>query len=165
VGVVYLPDSAACYTSVKGQGVFLNGHSFERESINQDNVLQVYLDRSILKADYFSQLRDQLNRLAQDTEYVEVNYNIGYGAVCNAIGVLNSKSGCYFKFPKHKKGGGSIWDFAATRLFFEELELPVSNVSGDTLHLNNPESTFLNNQGVTYASNKKLHEFVLSLKK
>ena len=82
--------------------------------------------------------------------------NTTFGAVRNAIGVMTSRKGCYFKFSKKSQGGGSIWDFAATRLFFEELGLWVSNTDGKPLKLNNPQTTFMNEEGVLFATEVKL---------
>ncbi|WP_375577714.1 hypothetical protein ABWH96_11710 [Marivirga tractuosa] len=76
---------------------------------------------------------------------------------------MHSASACYFKFPKEQKGGGSIWDYAATRLFFEELGLIVADSFGKQLHLNNPESTFMNKTGVLYATDGSLFDFILRL--
>jgi 3'(2'), 5'-bisphosphate nucleotidase len=83
-------------------------------------------------------------------------YHQGYGAVRNALAVMQHSHACYFKFPKPQQGGGSIWDFAATRLFFEELGLGVTNAKGEKLHLNDPDTTFMNKLGVIYASQQAL---------
>jgi len=161
VGVVFVPDQGSCYTAIKGKGVYLNDQRFERKDRSADK-LHVYLDQSLQSAKYYDQLTTQLDQWATENKFTQVKYNAGYGAVCNAIAVLNTNRGCYFKLPKPKKGGGSIWDFAATRLFFEELNLPVSNAFGDSLHLNKKNSTFMNEQGVIYATHEQLSEFIIS---
>jgi fructose-1,6-bisphosphatase/inositol monophosphatase family enzyme len=54
------------------------------------------------------------------------------------------------KFPKKEKGGGSIWDFAATACLFQELGLPATNFAGGRLDLNREEGTFMHREGVYY---------------
>lgn len=163
IGVVYVPDEDLCYSAIKGQGLYLNGESFLPKP-STDISLHVYMDRSIQAASYFNDLGTYLKHWAESQNYGEVVFHFGYGAVRNAISVFAHMHSCYFKLPKAKKGGGSIWDFAATRLIFEELNFPVSNINGENLHLNNPESTFMNQQGVVYASAEGIAEMVMEMK-
>lgn len=155
IGVVYVPDEDLCYSAIKGQGLYLNGESLLSRP-SADISLHVYMDRSMQGENYFNDLGTYLKQWADSQNYGEVVYHFGYGAIRNALSVFAHRHSCYFKFPKAKKGGGSIWDFAATRLIFEELNLPVSNYRGDKLHLNSPETTFMHLQGVVYASKREL---------
>lgn len=161
IGVVYLPDLDDVYAAIKGKGLQLNNEVFKRKALDAE-LLQVYMDRSLLAATYFDSLKKEIQNWAEEKEK-ELVYQVGYGAVRNAIGVLHSASACYFKFPKDQEGGGSIWDFAATRLFFEELGLIVADSFGKQLHLNNPESSFMNKTGVLYATDSALFDFVIRL--
>ena len=54
------------------------------------------------------------------------------------------------KYPKKEKGGGSIWDFAASACIYHELDLPATNFEGGRLDLNKREGTFMNHEGVFY---------------
>ena len=159
IGVVYVPDRDACYSTVKGAGVRLNDQTFERPQIADDKVLQVYLDNSLQKEAYFKTLQARLDAWSTNHE-MESLYHFGYGAVRNALAVMNASHGCYFKPPKPQDGGGSIWDFAATRLFFEELNLHISNFTGQPLLLNNPGTTFMNHAGVIYATDSRLADVI-----
>lgn len=161
IGVVYLPDLDDVYTSIKGKGVRLNNKVIKRKALKND-LLQVYIDRSLQSAPYFDFLKKELQNWTEEKEK-KLEYHVGHGAVWNAIGVLNSASACYFKFPKKQKGGGSIWDYAATRLFFEELGLIVTDSFGKALHLNDPESTFMNKTGILYATDGALFDFILKM--
>ena len=163
IGVVYLPDSASCYSSVRGKGVFLNSASFSYDTNKSIASLDVYADRSLLKEPYYNKIISNLGHWIETKGNGKLRIHQSYGAVCNAIGVMNSDIGCYFKFPKQRNGGGSIWDFAATRLFFEELGLFVSNANGGRLHLNNLNTTFMNESGVIYSNNQALSEYILSM--
>lgn len=161
IGAVYLPDLDDIYTSIKGKGLRLNNEIFKR-SAGKADVLEVYADRSLESASYFDLLKKELQTWTDENEK-ELEYHIGYGAVRNAIGVLHSSSACYFQFPKTEKGGGSIWDYAATRLFFEELGLIVADSFGKVLHCNDPETTFMNKSGVLYSTDGTLYDFIIRL--
>jgi 3'(2'), 5'-bisphosphate nucleotidase len=161
IGLVYLPDLKDIYTSIKGQGIRLNNEVFKRKSLNSD-VIQLYMDLSLQSEPYFNLLKNDFQNWSDEKEK-KLEFHLGFGAVRNAIGVLHSASACYFKFPKKQIGGGSIWDYAATRLFFEELGLIVTDSFGKTLHLNDPESTYLNQKGVLFATDGPLFDLIISL--
>lgn len=160
IGVVYVPDKAECYASIKGEGVKLNNLPFKRRQSSNELQLNVYFDRSIKKEQYIENLKLELDSWSTNHQINRINYHFDFGAVRNALGVMNSNLGCYFKLPKPKQGGGSIWDFAATRLFFDELNLYVSSHSGEILHLNNETTTFMNDTGIIYATDKELASFI-----
>lgn len=162
IGIVYIPDEDKCYSAIQGLGVKLNDQAFERVQKADDNLLHVYMDSSLKKETYFKTLQTGLDVWSTNQRMVP-NYHFGYGGVRNALAVINSINGCYFKLPKPQDGGGSIWDFAATRLFFDELNLHVSSHSGEILHLNNAATTFMNDAGVIYATDKKLVSFIMTL--
>lgn len=163
VGVVYVPDLAACYTSIKGEGVQLNEELCIYDETAPTDTLHVYLDRSLQSEAYFHTVTSLLEEWAEAQKILHIQYHAGFGAVRNAIGVMTSGTSCYFKFPKEQRGGGSIWDYASTRLFFEELGLPVSNAEGCLLHLNNPNSTFMNEVGIVYATDPALSKFIIEM--
>ncbi|MEO9871817.1 3'(2'),5'-bisphosphate nucleotidase CysQ family protein [Ekhidna sp.] len=163
IGVVYIPDIQECYSSVKGKGVRLNNELFQYTEVNANDIIHIYMDRSLCVESYFERVKSELNQWMIQKKLGQIEYHVGFGAVRNALGVMNSGMGCYFKFPKKQNGGGSIWDYAATRLFFEELGLFVSNVSGNPIDLNNPNTTFMNEMGVVYANDEGLSEFVVEM--
>ncbi|MEQ8472809.1 MAG: inositol monophosphatase family protein [Marinoscillum sp.] len=156
IGVVYVPDSRDGYSAIKGSGVFLNGKPFVRNTLEKE-IIHFYMDRSFQSESYFDLVKSHF-----EANY-EVQYHADYGGVRNALGVVSSTRGCYFKFPKPQKGCGSIWDYAATRLFFEELDLPVTNAQGHQLHLNNSKTTFMNESGILYATDTELQKFILDI--
>ncbi len=159
VGVAYIPDLEECYSAVKRSGVYLNDQPYVREK-SEDPTIHFYMDRSFLDEPYVSDIKQ-----AFESQFDHIEYHSTFGGVRNAIGVMTSGSGCYFKFPKKSKGCGSIWDYAATRLFMEELGLCVSTANGDTLHLNRPNTTFMNETGILYATDEELASFIQGLKK
>ncbi len=163
IGVVYVPDLMQCFSSVKGEGVLLNDASFIREE-DSSTSMHVYMDRSFPTEKYYDAVKVHLDNVANRHDTDTIKLNVTFGAVRNAIGVMTSPKGCYFKFPKKSQGGGSIWDFSATRLFFEELGLWVSSADGQLLPLNNPQTTFMNEEGVLFATNEKLVRDIIELK-
>ena len=156
LAVVYIPDLDACYSSIKASGVWLNDQRFYRRMTSDSSTLYIYEDLSLRSRPWYHHLRDYLHRYAADVGFKQVEHQVGFGAVRNAIAVIHAPHACYMKFPKPQQGGGSIWDFAATRLFFEELQLPVSTIRGKTLWLNDPSSTFMNKAGIVYATDASL---------
>ena len=55
-----------------------------------------------------------------DMEVIE-----GAGGVLNACHVMTEGPACYFKKPKLKQGGGSLWDFAATWAHYLQHRVPI----------------------------------------
>ncbi|MCR9249443.1 MAG: inositol monophosphatase family protein [bacterium] len=162
IGVVYVPDLGDCFTAVKNDGVKLNDTQFSRNTIQDEQTIHIYMDRSYLSESYYDMTSDHLKGYASKVNK-GIEFHTSFGGVRNAIGVLQSQHGCYFKFPKPRKGCGSIWDYAATRLCFEEAGLVVSNARGERLSLNDPDSTFMNNGGILFATDSSLSDFLMEI--
>ncbi|WP_425391464.1 inositol monophosphatase family protein [Ekhidna sp.] len=164
IGVVNIPDLQECYVSIKHDGVKLNGEVFASRNESHEGPIHMYMDRSFNQEPYFNQVMNKMEGYASEMN-VGLVYTDHFGGVRNAISVMNVSNGCYFKFPKQNKGCGSIWDYAATRLFFEELDLPVFNAFGEVLFLNDAKTAFMNKQGITYSTRKELSQYIFKLKK
>jgi 3'-phosphoadenosine 5'-phosphosulfate (PAPS) 3'-phosphatase len=106
---------------------------------------------------------DELNSYAQAIELPKVHATQYGGAVINACHALESAPGCHFKFAKPEEGGGSIWDYAATACLFEQAGAFVSDVYGNALDLNRPDSTFMNHRGAVYATDSNLSSMIRSI--
>ncbi|MDO6687200.1 MULTISPECIES: 3'(2'),5'-bisphosphate nucleotidase CysQ family protein [unclassified Agarivorans] len=169
IGVVYLPFSKVFYHS------YFDVNSHQYRSIKQQQTLSLstantsqalvfYCDRSSLKEAYFSPLKQQLSALANRLGYQELVINHQAGAVVNACSVMDSNDAFYLKLAKRNEGGGSIWDFAATAAIARGRKAWVSDSMGQTLALNNSGSSFMNQQGVLYASSQDIAEQILALK-
>jgi len=163
VGAVYIPDLRLCYSAYKGSGVFLNNQLFVRKS--EKKTLHWYMDQSFLGMGYHERVQKEMEKMAQTFGYSDISYHSEFGGVRNAIGVMESGSGCYFKFPKNTDGCGSIWDYAATQLLMQESNLFVMSADGNTLNLNDPTTTFMHRQGILYATDEEIAEFVISVAK
>ena len=164
LGVVVIPDKEEVFTSIKGEGVFMNNRPFYPTNKLDDGSLKVFSDHSLKKERDYDKTLMKLNKasmnLGNDRGF-EIHF--GFGAVVNAISVMNNSCACYFKPPKSNIGGGSIWDFAATNLFFRELGFISSEFAGNEMNLNEQDSLFMNHCGVLYANSKELASEILKI--
>jgi fructose-1,6-bisphosphatase/inositol monophosphatase family enzyme len=156
IGVVYDPVHDVLWQATKGQGVRRNGEPWALDTSSEE--LTFTYDRSF--AD-----RPERDRVLRELEDYAHSVGLGKlvstqfgGAVINACHALENAPGCHFKFAKPQEGGGSLWDYAATACLFEEAGAVVSDVHGDPLDLNRPDSTFMNHRGAVYATDQDLAE-------
>ena len=158
VGVVYDPVTETLYSAVRGQGACLNGQPWRHDSGSavKGKPLTLVCDRSLDESSGFSQVVLQFEAIAERLGLSGVRTVHKRGAVMNACRVLENGPACYFKFPKAKAGGGSLWDFAATACLFNELGAIATDFHGDPLDLNRAESTFMNHRGVIFATDPEL---------
>lgn len=161
IGVVYDPVDKTLIHAIKGQGVLVNGAARKQQAVNA-TMLTVLADHSFDQHPRYSQALDCLNACAQSLGLDGACIEYGSGAVKNACHVLDNQAACYVKLPKAEEGGGSIWDFAASALIVSEAGGWVSNSNGKPLALNQPGSTFMNAQGVIYASNERIASYLIS---
>lgn len=161
LGVVNVPDQEEIYSCIKGQGLKLNGKAFSKEEKSPQVTLKLYFDYGMRKYPQFEGIMRKLEIWMAENAIEEYKFFNGKGAVCNAIEVLNAENACFCKLPKNREGGGSIWDYAATRLFFEEFNLQVSDAMRNSLNLNNAETSFMNKYGVIYASKPAISQLLL----
>lgn len=154
IGVVYDPVHDVLWEAAVGSGVKINNQPWIMNS-NSD-VLTFTYDRSFEKHPERQRVLDELNLYAQAIGLTKVHATQYGGAVINACHALESSPGCHFKFAKPEEGGGSIWDYAATACLFEQAGAFVSDVHGDVLDLNRPDSTFMNHRGAVYATDASL---------
>ena len=156
IGVVFDPSTNTLYHAIKGNGVFKNGSPWEIEHTN--DYLTYVTDRKLKDTPRAAEIQRLLNKSAAKLSLNKVKEIAGAGAVLNGIFVLENGPACMLKFPKKEKGGGSIWDFAATACIYEELGLPATNFEGERLDLNRKDDTFMNQEGVFYANLIYSHE-------
>jgi len=164
IGVVYDPSHQVLYHAIKGQGSFRNAVSLSQTK-HPSNSLLVYADSSFKAHAKYQLIVNALEMCAQSLCLDGVKFVYGSGAVKNACQVLESSHACYLKLPKKEDGGGSIWDFAATACIAREANAWASNIHGQALALNRQGSTFMNQEGVIFASNNQIaHCLINALK-
>lgn len=150
IGVVFDPSTDTLYHAIKGNGAFKNGRPWKIKHTN--NHLTYVTDRKLKDTPRAAEIEKLLNRHAEALRLNLVKEIAGSGSVLNGILVLENGPACMLKFPKKEKGGGSIWDFAATACIYQELGLTATNFEGGKLDLNKKDGTFMNHEGVFYAN-------------
>ncbi|MEH6585245.1 MAG: inositol monophosphatase family protein [Halioglobus sp.] len=160
LGVVYDPVNATLMHAIRGQGAYRDQVPMKPATAASTS-LMVFADASFRGHENYADLLDTLNGCAQDSGLDGVELVYGSGAVKNACQVLDYPAACYVKLPKPEDGGGSIWDFAATACIIKEAGGWASNIHGQPLELNRQGSTFMNHQGVVYASNERIARYLI----
>ncbi|SMO72915.1 fructose-1,6-bisphosphatase [Saccharicrinis carchari] len=161
VGVVFDPVRKSLYHAIKQQGAFKN---YEKIIVHaRSDVFSFITDRGFITHPGFRKIKAQVKQYMYAIGYSKFKQIDYGGAAMNAIWVMENSPACYFKLPKASIGGGSIWDFAATTCIFKELGLSVSDFGGNKLKLNSKETTFMNRDGVIYASDAKTSGFIQKL--
>ena len=162
IGVVYDPASGVLLHAIKGQGSYRNLNLFSKVQ-DTSNSLMVYADASFKIHENYESALSTLAECAQTLCLDGVTFVYGNGAVKNACHVFDSSHACYLKLPIKEDGGGSIWDFAATACIAQQAGAWVSNIYGQPLALNRPESTFMNHEGVVFASNHEIAQCLINI--
>lgn len=165
IGVIFDPVKQILYHAVKGCGAFRNGKPFSLElaSPASGQTLTMIADQSFEQHPLFLKVMTELENIIKQSSYDGLTTIFQGGAVLNACWVLEKHPACYFKFPKTQAGGGGLWDFAATACLFQEAGALVSDINGNFLDLNRPDSTFMNHRGVLYSSHALLAEKIKSM--
>ncbi|MEC5126799.1 inositol monophosphatase family protein [Verrucomicrobiales bacterium BCK34] len=160
IGAVQDPVSGKLYHALKGGGASISGKPVPKNSSGSSGHLTWAMDRSMNSIPCYPELHKAMEKVAADLGLAGLKIHDQFGSVLNACKVMGRESSVYFKFPKPEKGGGSIWDFAATACLFNEWGRPVSDIRGNTLQLNPEGCTFMNTSGALYASDEILSERV-----
>lgn len=155
IGVVFDPVEHKLYRAVTGGGVKINGEPFQPRPAAQ-GTLKLFCDCTFPSHPDREGLIQEVRVVAERSGHTGVDVIEGAGGVLNACHVLTGGPACYFKKPKLKQGGGSLWDFAATACLFDEAGLHARDFDGRPLDLNRPDSTFMNHRGVCYTSSPGL---------
>lgn len=155
IGVVYDPTHHILYHAIAGQCGY-RGLTPSSQIKRTTTSLLVYADASFKAHAKYESTVATLENCAQTFSLDGVQFIYGNGAVKNACHVIDSSHACYLKLPKGVDGGGSIWDFAATACIAQEAGAWASNIHGQPLALNRRDSTFMNHEGVIFASNNQI---------
>lgn len=173
VGVVHNPTTGHTYhafeplnsDSLSESHCFKDQQEYTISKPESGAVLSFFTDRSFEHHPLYVQVLNELEVISKKLGYQGVRTFVGQGAVMSAIGVLEGAPACYFKFPKEKEGGGSLWDFSATAAIVLSAKAWVTNIHGQALDLNRKDSNFMNHQGVIYASDHLIAQEVMGLYK
>lgn len=164
IGVVYDPVEQTLYHAIKGRGAFKNDTPWSRSIQSSPNQLLTFIsDQSFKQHKHYSKIITELKTLSVKMGYQKFKSILYGGAVMNACWVLEKAPACYFKLPKPEKGGGCLWDYAATVCIFLEIGAIASDMFGNAIELNRPDSTFLNHKGVLFATDKDMARNIINL--
>jgi fructose-1,6-bisphosphatase/inositol monophosphatase family enzyme len=158
-GVVVDPVREVTYHAHVGGGAWRNG----RPWMSHPRPLTLVMDRSFKVQPGAGILLEELGAIARREGLGGIRVIDYGGAAMNACWVIENAPAVYFKVPKPERGGGSVWDFAATACLFSELGAVATDVSGRPLDLNPAGDTFMNRSGVLFASHHSLAQEVQSL--
>lgn len=156
IGVVHDPVTAETFHAQKGGGAFVNNRAISREGRATGEPLVWIMDRSLKATPDFAVLRGKMEKVAAVMGCDGLRLVDHAGAALNGCWITRHAPAVYFKFPKPVKGGGSVWDFAATACLLAEWGVSPTDVFGLPLALNPAGSTFMNERGVVYASDPEL---------
>ena len=158
IGVVANPQDDSLYTAIKGEGALKNDSKFLISS-QSDNLTLLY-DQSYLNHPNFDEHIKKIEKEISLHNLKDVfQLKLG-GAVMNAISTIERAPAIYYKLPKEAKGGGSLWDYAASSLIQREAGGYNSNYFGKPLDLNREDCTFMNHEGAIYTSYESLKSLV-----
>ena len=160
LGVIRDPIESEIYHAIRGEGVFRNGVIVKAVKSDSQDSLTWIMDRSMKGMVNYSELVVEMEYLASQIGAPGLNVIDHAGAALNGTWVMKRNPAVYFKFPKKSKGGGSIWDFAASACILGEYGQPPTDIFGNPLELNRSDTTFMNESGVIYASSSGLAEAV-----
>lgn len=162
LGVIYDPVTDTLVQAVRGAGIAKGGRPWAAPTAPSTR-LAMFTDRSITEWPDYNEVLAALHDIADDRGLSGVDIDTTAAAVINACRVLECPPACYFKFPKPRDGGGSVWDYAATACLFTEAGAVVSDIHGAPLDLNRADSTFMSHRGVVFATDQALARSIRAL--
>ena len=163
IGVIFDPYNDVLYHARLNNGAYKGDQKFELKSSSNNSSFFFINDRSIRKYERYEEVLDKMTKASKELGYNHFESILTGGAAMNSCWMVEKGHGCYFKIPRKKKGGGSIWDFAAAACIVKEAGGFVSDFYGQALDLNRPDSTFMNHKGVIFASSKEIAQKIMSL--
>ena len=155
IGVIADPTTATTYHTRRGSGAYKDSTALSIRA-RAEGALTLVMDRSFAKQPDYEVLLEQIGSIAAEHGLGGVEIINQGGAAMNAMWVIENAPAVYFKLPKTEDGGGSLWDYAASACLFAELGTPATDISGRPLQLNREGTTFMNRDGIAYASDPKL---------
>jgi 3'-phosphoadenosine 5'-phosphosulfate (PAPS) 3'-phosphatase len=157
IGVIYDPLRKVLYHAIRGRGAYRNGVQWTDQSAASKGLdkLTLIADKSFSESDWFSDLVDGLK-----SEYHPLEVISHGGGAMNAMWVLENTPALYLKYPRNDNRGGSLWDYAASNCIFNEYSdsCVATDYFGEPMALNYSESTFMNHNGILYASDRSVAE-------
>lgn len=163
VGVVHDPVSGTIHHAFRGHGASRDHQPIRPAPKGGETPLTWFMDRSMKQQENYPKIAEMIQRLAEESGYPGLDVIDHAGAALNGCWVATRAPAIYFKFPKAAKGGGSLWDFAASACVMTEWGRPPTDIHGKSIDLNRRGHTFMNERGMLYASSDALAEAVQAI--
>ena len=163
IGVVYDPVEQTLFHAIQGRGAYKNATPIQIPAPDPEHPLVLQTDLSFQTHPRLKQTLTGLEEIARQLGLNGAEIRFHTGAVMNACSILETPKSCYFKYPRTDDSGGSLWDYAATACLYNEIGATASDIYGQPMDLNRPESTFMNHRGLLYASHRALADQIISL--
>ena len=165
IGVIYDPVTQNLYHAIKDGGAFKNKLPWtgSHSPTSDKQTLTLHIDKSFKQHSLYEKTLAEIKKIAEILGYSNIRLISHGGAVMNACWTIENQPACYFKFPRSTNSGGSLWDYAATCCIFNELKMPCSDIKGNPMELNRPDSTYMNHKGILYASDIRLAECIKNM--
>ena len=163
IGVVRDPVAKETFHACQGKSAFKNNDPIPSPSESNSGQLIWIMDRSMKNLEIAPQVLEAMEELAEERNCSGLVSIDQAGAALNGAWVTQYCPAIYFKFPKASKGGGSLWDFAASACLLDCWGQPATDIFGDPLALNQTGSTFMNERGVIYASDDGLRKAAVEI--
>lgn len=163
IGVVYDPVNDSLIHSIRGDGIFRNRIPLTIPSLDLELPLVLKTDPSFKKHPWFDETLEGLEVIAGELGLKGAEVQYAAGGVMTACKILQAPNICYFKYSRTGNSGGSLWDYAATACLFHEAGAIATDIYGNSMELNRPDSTFMNHHGLLYAANKDLADRIIAL--
>jgi len=158
LGVAHAPALGDTCWAVRGGAAFHNGNPFRLET--ESGILRItFAWPDVAAADNHARFNHIVEGLKELGRVRSVEMALHSGAVVKALGVCLKPPMIYLSFPR--PGGASLWDFAATACIVKAAGGWASDIFGQPMELNRPDSTYMHHKGILYASDEELARVVI----
>lgn len=163
LGVVFDPVSETMYHAIAAQGAWSNAKALQIPMLDRTQKLILRTDFSFEQHPWLEATHSGLVQIAQHLGMPGAEIQYRTGAVLNACEILGTPHICYFKYPRRTNNGGSLWDYAASACLYAETGGIATDLFGQALALNRPDSTFMNHKGVLFSADAQLAQGIRAL--
>jgi len=163
IGVIFDPYENKLYHALKGFEAYCNDSVLKIGPSSTRDTFYFINDRSIKKYERYEDVLSKMEKASKELGYSRFETILSGGAAMNTCWMIEKEHACYFKIPRPKKGGGSIWDFAAAACIAKEAGAVATDFFGNPLDLNRIDSTYMNHKGAVFASSEDIASRVKEL--
>lgn len=156
IAAVCDPVAGVLYRGIRGRGAWRDQCRIRVPPLDPGQPLVLRTDLSFAGHPWLDATQAGLARIAGDLGLAGARIELRTGGVMNALGILANPNYCYFKYPKSGNAGGSLWDYPTSACIFHEVAAIASDIFGQPLDLNRPDSTYMNHRGLLFAASEAI---------